>query len=179
MRPTRDWRQHHGLFLSPSSRAWPRPIPHPLHQVLLDSVRQDVREALDLSPLFLGDHGHVVAAFEDVSLPASQTVDLAGELGLDVAHEAGDLQGSSTTARRGKCDESVVTAQRVRSWFRWHRPRTPRTRSLSAGPGRKRKRSWTARQVMKTRVQGARIASISQAMPLMDTVIVSTDRSIC
>ena len=70
-----------------------RPISHPLHQVLLDSVRQNVGEALDLRSLFLGDDGHVVAALEDVALPAGQAVDLAGELGLDVAHEAGDLLG--------------------------------------------------------------------------------------
>lgn len=84
---------------SPSSNARPDCTPgqsrtlstDPLHEVLLDSVRQDVCEALDLSPLFLGDDGHVVAALEDVSLPAGQAVDLAGELGLHIAHEAGDL----------------------------------------------------------------------------------------
>jgi hypothetical protein len=83
-----------GLAVAPGAAGLhARPIPHPFHQVLLDSVRQDVREALDLRSLFLGDDGHVVAALEDVSLPAGQAVDLAGELGLDVAHEAGDLLG--------------------------------------------------------------------------------------
>ena len=68
-----------------------RPIPRMLDQVFLDSIAEDVGEALDLSSLFLGDDGHVVAAREDGSLPADEAVDLASELGLEVAREAGDL----------------------------------------------------------------------------------------
>ena len=64
---------------------------HPFHQVLLDPVRQDVLQALDLGGLFVGDDGHVVAVLEDRSPPAGQPVDLAGRLGLEVSHEAGDL----------------------------------------------------------------------------------------
>jgi hypothetical protein len=69
------------------------PLAHPFHQVLLDPIRQDVLQALDLGRLFVGDGRHVVAALEDRSSPAGQPVDLAGQLGLEVSHEAGDFLG--------------------------------------------------------------------------------------
>ena len=67
------------------------PLAHLFHQVLLDPLRQDVLQALDLGGFFVGDDGHVVAVLEDRSSPAGQPVDLASQLGLEVPHEAGDL----------------------------------------------------------------------------------------
>src|SRR3954449_1070530 len=52
------------------------PLTDPLHQVLLDAVRQDVLQALDLGGFFAGDDDHPVTVPEHRSFPAGQPVDL-------------------------------------------------------------------------------------------------------
>jgi hypothetical protein len=82
-----------------------------LYQVFLDSVAEDIGETLDLSSLLFSDDGHVVVAREDGSLPAGEAVDLAGELGLEIAHEARDLPGildhGEEVKMRRKCGDST------------------------------------------------------------------------
>jgi hypothetical protein len=56
-------------------------------------VAEDVGEPADLGCLLLGDHGHVVAAVENRSPPAGETVDLAGQFRLEVPHEPRQLPG--------------------------------------------------------------------------------------
>src|SRR5215510_7857765 len=54
-----------------------RPFPDPLDKVLFTALRQAVLQPLDLSLFFRADDDRLVAAGEDRSFPAGQTVDLA------------------------------------------------------------------------------------------------------
>ena len=70
------------------------PLADPFDKSLLDRLREHVRKSFDLSPVFVGDHGHLVAALEDRSAPAGEAVDLAGQFGFEVAHEGSKLAGA-------------------------------------------------------------------------------------
>ena len=72
----------------------PGPLADPFDKAFLHGLREHIRKALDLSPVFVGDHGHLVAALEDRSAPAGEAVDLAGQFGFEVAHEGSKLAGA-------------------------------------------------------------------------------------
>jgi hypothetical protein len=56
-------------------------------------MAEQVPEAFDLGFLFVGDDGHLIAPLEDGPSPAGQAIDLPGQLGLEIPHEAGELLG--------------------------------------------------------------------------------------
>jgi hypothetical protein len=83
---------HERRTLNQRSRAVDaRPLADALHQVFLHRLAEDVSQALDLGGVLVGDDGHLIPPVEDGTSPASQAVDLPGELGLGIAHEIGGL----------------------------------------------------------------------------------------
>src|SRR6185295_11614802 len=67
------------------------PILRPLHQILLAAVGEDVDEPLYLCRLFFTDGDRLIAPSEHLVAPASESRDLARQLGKEVGHEAGEL----------------------------------------------------------------------------------------
>lgn len=54
---------------------------------------QDVAEAADLGRFFLADENGLVTPPPDMLRPVVQSLDLAGEVGIHILHEAGELVG--------------------------------------------------------------------------------------
>ena len=72
-------------------RVHARPLTDPFDQALLDGLRQDIGESLDLCAVFVGDDRHLVTSLEDGPTPGGETIDFPRQLGLEVAHEVGEL----------------------------------------------------------------------------------------
>jgi len=70
-----------------------RPVRDPFDQALLDPVRQGVAQPFDLGGVFVADHDGLVPSRPELLAPADEPPDLAGQVGVDVAHEARELEG--------------------------------------------------------------------------------------
>ena len=84
----------HGLAGQEGLRAvHSRPIRDSLHESLLDPVREDVFQPLNLGAFFGADHDGLVPPRPDLVAPVDEAPDFARQVGVDVAHEAGELEG--------------------------------------------------------------------------------------
>jgi hypothetical protein len=70
-----------------------RPIREAFDQTLFDPVAENVAESRNLGFRLVADQDRPVASSEDLLSPAGEAPDLPGELGGEVAHEAGELLG--------------------------------------------------------------------------------------
>jgi hypothetical protein len=63
------------------------------HEALLNPMGQDVAEAADLGRFLLTDENGLVTPASDMLGPVVQPLDLAGEVGIQIFHEACELVG--------------------------------------------------------------------------------------
>ena len=70
-----------------------RPFLEAFHQVLFDAVAENIPESRDLRLGLVADQDRLIPPPEDLLPPAGEPADLAGELGVEVIHEAGELPG--------------------------------------------------------------------------------------
>ena len=68
-----------------------RPVGDLGDEAFLDSVREKVAEALDLSGGLVAHQDALIAAAPDLFLPAVHPPDLLGEVAVEVGHEGGEL----------------------------------------------------------------------------------------
>jgi hypothetical protein len=68
-----------------------RPLIHCFHQILFDPVAEHVPESPDLGGFFITHDDCLVAPRPDLVAPADEATDLAGQIRVDVAHEAAEL----------------------------------------------------------------------------------------
>ena len=64
-----------------------RPLPETCHQVLLDSVAEDVLQPRGLRLLLAADHDRLVAPLPDLARPAGEPADLPRQVGIEIADE--------------------------------------------------------------------------------------------
>src|SRR5262249_17035818 len=69
------------------------PVGEVLDQSLLDAMREQVLKPGDLGRLLLADDNGLVTPAPDLVLPAGAARDLAGEVGIEIAHEERELLG--------------------------------------------------------------------------------------
>ena len=81
------------------------PVEHALDEILLDSVAQEVLQALHLGGLLVADRNRLVTPGENLVLPLRQADHLPGEVGVQVPHEKGQPAGVRSP------DQEVVVAR--------------------------------------------------------------------
>jgi hypothetical protein len=80
-------------------------------KAFLDPVAQDIAQPVDLRRGLVADHDRLVAARPDLVLPSSQTADLAGHVGLEVAHELGHAFGIGNPGKEVVLLEATKNAE--------------------------------------------------------------------
>jgi len=70
-----------------------RPILRPSDEPFLAPLGEDVLQALDLGSIFVGHQDRVVSPRPESLAPVGEATGLAGEIGVQVAHEPGELLG--------------------------------------------------------------------------------------